>query len=224
MTATSLDASLETHRYPLVVLQGSVAGRGFDFVGLAEMLASHGYVVALPAPVDPPSQFAADFALIADLQQGIAQVVRELSADPGIDATRLALGGWSVGGVPTTLYALSNDDTDAIISFDSGAIYNYGAALVRSANADLAAYDGGLLLLNAGVTNAVPRDTSAMDAMTRATRREHVAPTMTHAHFSNQLGILRSLTQTEAERAAIRADYSEVAAVALEFLDEQLTP
>lgn len=119
---------------PLVVLQAGMTSRGFTLLPLAEFLASHGYVVAALATfgrthVEPLGFDAASVRVLAD---DAIFALGVLNKRTEVDASRIGLMAWSVGGVAQAWLRLEKPEAfRAAVSLDSGTGYSYGAGLLR---------------------------------------------------------------------------------------------
>lgn len=220
---STFEASPLPGRRPLVVLMGSVGGHGIDLLAMGEFIASRGYVVAVTALADPPTQVPIDDATLTLLRQAQQDTIAALAASNYVDAGRVAIVGWSFGGAPGILYAMNDPNVRAVVSLDDALIYQYGAELVaNAAGYEPTAYRGDLLLISAGVENNVPKSQALVLALTNARRRDLTIATFGHAHFSDQLGTLQALLMPVAERAAFQSAHAQVAGAVGAFLDESL--
>lgn len=209
---------------PLIVIAGSISSSGGDFISVAELLASHGFVVAAivpPARTERPG-FTQESA--EGTRRAIERTIATLASDSGIDASRLVLAAWSFGGVPVMLEAMRNPSVRAVISLDSAIRYEYGSALIRSAPGYRpAAFRGELLSIIAGIDNSVAKDDQVLAALAAARVETYVAAGMSHAHFSDQYGALPALVLPDAERTLLHQHTGRLLARLVEFL-ARVTP
>lgn len=116
------DAPAASGHFPVVVL-----GMGWSYesplaqVVLAEYLANLGYLVASAPLTGTRSPLATVGA--ADLEtevRDLEQVLAFARSLPGAEAGRSALVGFDLGGMAATLLAMRRQETDAVVSLDSG--------------------------------------------------------------------------------------------------------
>jgi len=179
-------------RLPLIVLTGAIASRGGEFAVLAETLANRaGVVVAVitaSTRATPPKFTPAE---TAEAYEVLSRAIEALSRDSGVDATRVAIGAWSFGGVPAALTAMNSLRVRALVSLDSAIRYQYGVELIRSSpDYRPAAFSGRVLSLVAGVANPVPTDEGVLRAMTNARVETQVVTGLRHGDFSDQYLLL----------------------------------
>jgi dienelactone hydrolase len=126
------DAPPESGRFPLVVYAPSFSAMSWENADLCEYLASHGYVV-----VESPDMGATTRNMTGDLT-GIDAQARDISfligygqTLPNTDISKVAVAGFSWGGI-SNLFAVARDSRiDALIAFDGSMRYFPG--LVRQA-------------------------------------------------------------------------------------------
>lgn len=113
------EAEAAPGRFPVLV---SAPGQGypsFDNSVLAELLASHGYVVVASPSVGPDGRDMPDNPLSIDTQardlEYLAGFVQTL---PQADPDRIAAMGFSLGGASSALFALRNTRVKALVSLD----------------------------------------------------------------------------------------------------------
>jgi len=109
----AVDYPIGAGPYPLIVFSHGYSGSGRGYVGLSSHWASNGYVVIKPSHVDStpladltPSSFAdrvADVKFVLDSIPALEQKYPELKGK--IDATRIGVGGHSLGALTAMLIA-----------------------------------------------------------------------------------------------------------------------
>jgi dienelactone hydrolase len=118
------DSKPEPGLYPLVIYAPSYSAPAFENADLCEFLASHGYIV-----IASPSMGAHSRDMTGDLS-GVHAQARDISfligfsrSIPEVDQSRIAVAGFSWGGL-SNLFAAANDDRiSALISLDGSARY-----------------------------------------------------------------------------------------------------
>ena len=178
-------------RFPLVMYsQGWNSSHQSDNVVLAEFLASHGYVVAaVPQvgetvidltlrinPVDLETQMRdVEFAM------GVAQML------PFVDRRKIALMGWSMGGVVSLWIAGRNPKIDAVVGLDASfRAHDFVNLTMGSPYFDIRRLRAPLLALQSGNTKYTPgQDDRVVDSMHLAERFVGRVADITHGDFSD---------------------------------------
>jgi dienelactone hydrolase len=163
------EAGAASGRRALLLFEGGLNGRSYMFAPLAEMLASHGYVVASLGSLGRSESERLGFDLegLRAQVEDMKMALRVLQARPEVDTDRIALLGWSAGGVSQAHLCLETPETfRAAVSLDSGTGYAYGADLLRQAGGvDPRRLSVPFLHMDAGIASAtVPRDDSFLRA------------------------------------------------------------
>ena len=127
------DAPAAQGRHPLVIFVPGRAAPAFQNTVAYEYLASAGFVVASFPSVgatsrDMTSDEAGASAQVLDIEF-VSAAVRDLAP---IDPERVALVGYSWGGLTVTLAAMRGADVDAMVAIDSTLMVKKGHALARS--------------------------------------------------------------------------------------------
>ena len=126
------DAPQEPGRFPLVVYAPSFSAMSWENADLCEYLASHGYVV-----VASPDMGATTRNMTVDLT-GIDAQTRDISFLIGygqtlsnVDISKVAVAGFSWGGISNLFAAARDSRIDALVAFDGSMRYFPG--LVKQA-------------------------------------------------------------------------------------------
>jgi tetratricopeptide (TPR) repeat protein len=124
-------APLKTH-FPLILIAPS--SRLSSPVGiaiLAEYLASHGYVVASSPGMGLTSR-QVSFNSVGTLtqMQDMQFILANLRSFPAVDPDKLAVIGFSFGGLAGSLLSMYNGDVDAFVSLETAAANNYGYSVL----------------------------------------------------------------------------------------------
>lgn len=211
-------------RRALVLLQGGLGTRSYMLAPVAELLASHGYVVAALGTAGASEKERLGFDLagvraqVADMQLALGW----LRERPEVDPARVGLVGWSVGGVSQVVLRLDSPGAfRAAISLDSGSGYAYGAELLRQAGAVSAARLGVPFLhfdVGRAGTPPVPKDDAFLRAHPEGAGRRVLLDDMRHADFTLPYGAGRRAATAEPPPAAWQTFAHEL----LAFLDAHL--
>lgn len=217
--------------YPLVIIAGSFAGGGRDFVRLAERLALSGFVVAVIDDFDGAAGF--NGPTVARKHRQLQRTLDILGADPGIDETSVALIGWSFSGVPMAVFTTQQASVRAFISLDSGLRYEYGSTLAKQSDAfEPLNTDAALLLITAGIDNPVAKDNSALSMFACSDRLEMAIPQYDHGAFNDQDGLaqaMMAMSPSKASQSAVspseadqQAGFEKMVRTITLFLDSSL--
>ncbi len=124
------DAGPEAGQFPVIIYAPSLSASAFENSDLCEYLASHGYVV-----LSSPSLGTHSRGMTLDLEGIEAQVgdieflMGYLRTIPQADLTRIAVAGWSWGGMTNIFAALQDSRIQALVSLDGG--FRYQPARIR---------------------------------------------------------------------------------------------
>ena len=126
------DAPLAAGRFPVVIYAPSFSAMSWENADLCEYLASHGYVV-----IASPDMGASTRAMTGDLT-GIDAQARDISfligyaqTLPNTDMSKLAVAGFSWGGISNLFAAARDNRVDALVALDGSMRYFPG--LVKQA-------------------------------------------------------------------------------------------
>jgi dienelactone hydrolase len=214
-------------RFPLVMYsQGWNSSHQSDNVVLAEFLASNGYVVAaVPQvgetvsdltlqinPVDLETQMRdVEFAT------GVAQML------PFVDRRKIALMGWSMGGVVSLWIAGRNPKIDAVVGLDASfRAHTFVNLAIGSPYFDIRRLRAPLLALQSGNTKYTPgQDDRVVDSMHFAERFVGRVADITHGDFSDFPMLARLFPVAILDRTADQASrgHETVCRVVRVFLD-----
>jgi dienelactone hydrolase len=130
VTKAIQEAPPERGRFPVVIYAPSLSGSAIENSDLCEYLASHGFIV-----VASPSMGAHERGMTFDLEGIEAQrgdiefLIGYLRTIPEADRERLAVAGWSWGGMTNIFAAAQDSRINALVSLDGG--FRYQAARMR---------------------------------------------------------------------------------------------
>jgi dienelactone hydrolase len=224
------DALPASGSYPLVMYsEGWNSSSQNDNTVLAEFLASHGYVVASVPQVGASAVSLTLGINPIDLETQMrdiefAMVVAQ--SHPFVDRKKVALMGWSMGGVVSLWLSARNPNVDAVVGLDA----SFGAAqwapmVLASPYFDIRQLRAPVLALQSGN----PKFTSAqasrvVDSLHFAERYTSRVGRVTHGDFSDFAMVARLFPVNIEDRSAAEASagHMAIARAALAFLDATL--
>ncbi|TFW03197.1 tetratricopeptide repeat protein [Oxalobacteraceae bacterium OM1] len=118
------DAPAQVGKFPVVLYAPGYSGTAAENADLCEYLASHGYVVLASA-----SQGARQRAMTVDVEGletqalDIGWLIAQAVQMPNADASRLAVAGYSWGGLANVVAAAKDDRIKALVSLDGSVRY-----------------------------------------------------------------------------------------------------
>src|SRR5580700_9166914 len=127
------NAPLLPGRFPVVIYAPSFSSMSWENADLCEYLASHGYVV-----VASPDMGATSRGMTADLNgvnaqaQDISFLIGYAQTLPNTDMSKIAVGGFSWGGISNLFAAARDNRIDALFALDGSMRYFPG--LVKAAD------------------------------------------------------------------------------------------
>ncbi len=126
------DAQLESGRFPLVIYAPSFSAMSWENADLCEYLASHGYVViATPDMGATARNMTGDLAGIDAQAHDISFLIGYAHTLPNTDMSKIAVAGFSWGGISDLFAAARDNRIDALVAFDGSMRYFPG--LVKQA-------------------------------------------------------------------------------------------
>ncbi len=118
---------------PCLLLQHGYGADKFDLAPVAEVMAGLGFITILPdawghgARFDPlvpnyTNAFSANYFVdvVQHVAEDLAVIAEALRADPAIDATRIFLGGFSLGGITAILATERDPGVAGVIAIAGG--------------------------------------------------------------------------------------------------------
>ena len=129
---SSRNADPDKERFPLVLIAPSSGlSSPISSVVLAEFLASHGYVVASsPAMGLNSRQISFSSVGVMTQMQDLQFLIANLNSFPAVDPNKLAVIGFSFGGLAGSLLAMYNGDVDAFVSLETAAGNKFGYSVL----------------------------------------------------------------------------------------------
>jgi dienelactone hydrolase len=115
----SRDAPAATGKFPVVIYAASHSAYAAENVDLCEYLASHGYIVIASRSMGPRSKaMTTDLEGLEGQAGDIAFLIGQAQAMPQADMSRIAVVGFSWGGLSNVLAAARDDRIRALVSLD----------------------------------------------------------------------------------------------------------
>ncbi|MBS1502674.1 MAG: dienelactone hydrolase family protein, partial [Bacteroidetes bacterium] len=136
-TSSYKDAKPAPGKFPLIVYLASYNGMGYENYKLLEELASTGYVVI---SINSIGRYPGDMTMknedmMEQVNDALASL-KHLKNDPQIDFSRIALMGYSWGGMADAVLATRLRNVKCTISFDGSEFHHYGADKSEDADFD----------------------------------------------------------------------------------------
>lgn len=126
------DARAGAGRFPVVIYAPSYRGPALENADLCEYLASHGYVViASPSTGQWPSGMTDDLEGVEAQVDDIQFLIGYAHSLPHADTERIAVMGYSWGGLANVMAAAKDPRIDALVSLD-GSVRSYPDVIEQS--------------------------------------------------------------------------------------------
>lgn len=226
-TAAIKGAKVAKGKFPVVILGAGGGTGGHVYSVLCEYLASHGYVAIAHTALglQKGERWPFDMRGIETQMRDLNFILNYAHRLPNVDADKLALASWSVGGVAQALLQMQNTDVDAILSLDAATGYEYGRDLLRQSPwFDLKKMNVPYLHMHGELPPRynVPKNFEYYDSLSVAETYLFSFKKLVHADFVSSHGVAQhTLIKTERSAEAI-ASYKIVCQYALNFLNAYL--
>ncbi|WP_215226708.1 poly(ethylene terephthalate) hydrolase family protein [Echinicola shivajiensis] len=127
-TTAYLEAEFAKGKFPIVIYAPSYQASSIENFALCEYLASHGFVViASPSRGTETHQFSNNNAKEMETQaRDVEFLMKEAGKLPDVDYEKMAIMGFSFGGLSNIIVQNRNDNVKAIVSLDGTERYQYG--------------------------------------------------------------------------------------------------
>lgn len=114
-------------KFPILVYAPSFQASSIENFSLCEYLASHGYIViSSPSRGTETRWFSSNYAKEMETQaRDVEFLIKEVGKFPVADFSKIALMGFSFGGLPNIIAQSRNDKIKAIVSLDGTERYQY---------------------------------------------------------------------------------------------------
>ncbi|WP_234387159.1 prolyl oligopeptidase family serine peptidase [Aquimarina sp. Aq78] len=136
------NAAILEGKYPVIVYAPSYQASSIENFALFEYLASNGFIV-ISSPSRGTDTRWLEGGTAKDMEtqsRDIEFLLKEILNYKNIDSNKIALMGFSFGGVSTTITAMKKQNIKALVSLDGTERYNY-AVLEKSPYFDLEKFD-----------------------------------------------------------------------------------
>jgi hypothetical protein len=232
LSVSQPDLVAAKEKFPVVLYAPSYEASAVENFVWCEFLASHGYIV-----MSAPSRGSHNRFLSGNLTRDIEAQARDLefligevSSMSGADASRIAVAGFSLGGMSNVLVQMRNRHVKAIVCLD-GTIKYHPENLLRSPDADMNRVDVPFLnmsqkdiphdLLKAeGLDPSINGNFAFFDSLQYSDAWDLKFMNLTHSNFSS-MGILfleRDPAQDKSEPEIIDS-YKWMSLYSLHFLN-----
>ncbi len=129
------DAAPKAGKYPVVIYAPSINNTTFENADIAEFLASHGYIVIATPTIGETSRWIKKDLKHAELQAAdIRFLIDHARTLPQADMTRVAVAGFSWGGLSNVLAAAQDQRIKALVCLD-GAVRYFNTIMVQASYA-----------------------------------------------------------------------------------------
>ncbi len=227
VTAALKDAKPAAGKFPLVIFGAGGGTGGHVYSVLCEYLASHGYVAIAHTALDlqKGERWPFDGRGVETQLRDLQFILNYAYRLPNVDADKLALASWSVGGVAQALLQMQNTEVDALLSLDGATGYEYGRDLMKQSPwFDYKKMNVPYLHLHGELPPRynVPKNFAFYDSLAVADAYLLSFKKLLHADFVSSYGAAQhTLIKTERSAEAI-ASYTIVCQYALNFLNAYL--
>ena len=124
-TRAARDAMPARGSFPIIVYGPSLGAPSFENDVLMEYLASHGYIVVASPSWGPNGAMTADGGGMETQARDMEFLMDYARRLPSADSTRIAVMGFSWGGISNALIAMRNSAPKALVSLDGSIAYFY---------------------------------------------------------------------------------------------------
>ena len=229
------NAGLLDGKFPVVVYAPSYQASSIENFALCEQLASHGFVV-ISSPSRGTNSRELEGGTTKDMEtqaQDLAFLLGEIGKYKNVDPERIALMGFSFGGLSSAITVMKNKNIRAMVSLDGTERYNYGV-LEGSPYFDLDRFTipyvhfaqkdiPDEVLQRDNIPEGLNYKFQLFDSLTNSNAYRYKFHDLTHAHFSSY-GVLfanRDVQQDKSD-AKIMASYRLLCQHVLQFLNASL--
>lgn len=126
-TSVYADLPFPTKKYPLIIYAAGMNGSTWENVILFDSLCKAGYVVAAVSSVGLYPGFMSTAPDILEQVNDVLFADKKISAMPFVDAARVGLLSWSLGGSAVTKAVMANPHYKCLLSYDGTETHYYGS-------------------------------------------------------------------------------------------------
>ncbi|WP_031425405.1 prolyl oligopeptidase family serine peptidase [Flavimarina sp. Hel_I_48] len=224
-----------TGRFPVIVYAPSYQASSIENFILCEYLASHGYIViAGPSRGTENRWFSANSAMEIETQaRDVEFLIKEATKLPAVNPKRIAIMGFSFGGLSNVIAQMRNDKISALVSLDGTERYQFGllkkspffepnktdVPYLHMAQKDIPDE----VLIEDNIDPELNSKFQLYDSITRSNTYSLKFHNLTHSYFST-LGVLFQQRDKRQDKTdpEIMESYKWVSVYTLNFLDAQL--
>lgn len=222
-------------KFPVIIYAPSFQASSIENFALCEFLATHGYVViASPSRGTETRFFSNNYAKELETQaRDVEYLTKEINKLSLIDPDKLAVMGFSFGGLSNVIAQIRNNNIKAIVSLDGTERYQY-SLLQKSPFFDIKKIDVPYIhmaqkdipekvLSEDNINPELNTKFQLYDSITNSEAYQLKFHDLTHSYFST-LGILFEKRDTRQDKSdpEIMESYKWVSAYTLHFLNAHL--
>jgi dienelactone hydrolase len=234
-TTAFAKAEFLKEQFPVLVYAPSYQASSIENFALCEYLASHGFVVvSSPSRGTETRWFSTNNAMEMETQaRDVEFLMKEVGKLPVADYNKIAIMGFSFGGLSNIIVQNRNDNVKSIVSLDGTERYQYAllnkSSFFNPQNIDvpymhMAQKDIPEIVLKEDRIDAeLNTEFQLYDSITKSRAYRLKFHNLTHSHFST-LGVLFENRDKRQDKSdpEIMASYKMVANYALNFLNATL--
>ena len=126
-TTAHLNAEFGSGQFPIIIYAPSYQASSIENFALCEYLASHGFIVISSPSRGTKTRWFSNSAMEMETQaRDVEFLMKEVGKIPSVDYQKIAIMGFSFGGLSNIIVQNRNDNIKAIVSLDGTERYQYG--------------------------------------------------------------------------------------------------
>jgi dienelactone hydrolase len=229
------DATFLDGKFPVVVYAPSYQASSIENFALFEYLASNGFVV-ISSPSRGTSTRWLEGGTTKDMEtqsRDVELLLKEIHKFENIDFDRIALMGFSFGGLSNAITVMKNKKIDALVSLDGTERYNY-AVLEQSPYFDLDSFNVPYIhfaqkdipeevMTSDKIPNELNYKFQLYDSLKYNDAYSYKLHDLTHSHFGS-IGVLFAYRDKRQDKSDVKimASYKLLSEHTLQFLNATL--